>query len=151
MQSVMLRSSILDEAKLSFENNLKYCPDHNLFMEIASRYVVGVLPEFIVKYRVLDNSLSKRTVDIASAEIKFTLDKISSHNPKIKKKFTKEFIQAYNKLNYYNAVAFIYRNDRKGARKEIASIASSKVEYCIFYFLLFLPVSNETILKILGR
>ena len=67
---------INDKNNLNFAENLKYCPDYNLFMEISSRSKIGVLKDFLVKYRVSDNSLSRSTLDIVSTEIKFTLDNI---------------------------------------------------------------------------
>ena len=151
MQSVMLRRSILLKDQLSFATNLKYCPDHNLFMDIACRYQVGVMQNFTVKYRVLDDSLSKKTIDIVASEVKFTLDIIGKRDPVLKQEFAKEFDQAYKKLHYYEAVAAIYKNDRRHARQELKFIISSKIEYLLLYLLLFLPLSNHKILKILGR
>ncbi|MDC0229381.1 glycosyltransferase family 2 protein [Deltaproteobacteria bacterium] len=151
MQSVMLLRSVLEEEKLSFTTELKYCPDHNLFMEVVSRYCVGVLKDFIVKYRVQDDSLSKKTLDIAASEVQFTLDKISQRDPKLKQEFAREFDQAYKKLHYYDAIAAIYKNDRKQARMVLQPIISTKIQYFILYLLLFLPFSKKKILKILGR
>jgi len=151
MQSVMLRRSLLIQEQLSFSTNLKYCPDHNLFMEIASRYPVGVLQDFIVKHRLWNNSLSKKTLNIAASEVQYTLDKIVERAPELKQEFAKEFDQAYKKLHYYEAVAAICKNDRKRARQELKSVISSKIEYLLLYLLLFLPVSNQKILIILNR
>ena len=151
MQSVMLRHSVLLENSLGFVTKLKYCPDHNLFLEIASRYPVAVVQDFVVKYRIVDNSLSRQTVDIAAPEIKFTLDEIANRNPELRRKFSDEYTIAYQKLHYYDAVAAIYRNDRKQARQELKSVIRTKLEYFILYLLLFTPLSNQKILKILGR
>jgi glycosyltransferase involved in cell wall biosynthesis len=151
MQSVMLRRSILIEEQLSFATELKYCPDHNLFMEISSRFPVGVLQDFIIKYRLLEDSLSRKTVDIVSTELRFTFDNILERAPELRKEFAKEFESAYNKLHYYDAVAAIYNNDRKQARTEIWSVIETKVEYFFVYLLLLLPLSNQRILKFLSR
>jgi len=151
MQSVVVRREILLDENLSFERKLKYSPDYDFFMEIVSRYSVGVIHDYIVKYRILDNSLSKKSLDIASSEIKFTLDRISEQMPGLRKKFVKEFDSAYKKLNYYDAVAAVYRDNRKQARKKLWPIINSRIEYLIFYILLLLPVSNYLVLKILGR
>jgi len=151
MQSVMLRRSILTEEQLSFATELKYCPDHNLFMEIASRFPVGVLKDFIAKYRLVGDSLSKKTVDVASTEVRYTLDNIVERAPELRKEFAIEFESAYNKLHYYDAVAAIYNNDRKQARTEIWSVIETKVEYFFVYLLLLLPLSNQRILKFLNR
>ena len=151
MQSVMLRSSILIEEQLSFATELKYCPDHNLFMEIASRFPVGVLQDFIIKYRLLEDSLSKKTLDIVSTEVRFTLDNIVERAPELRKEFDKEFESAYNKLHFYDAVAAIHNNNRKLARSEIWNVIETKVEYFLLYLLLLLPLSNQRILKFLNR
>jgi glycosyltransferase involved in cell wall biosynthesis len=151
IQSVMLRRSILIEEQLSFATELKYCPDHNLFMEIASRFPVGVLKDFIAKYRLVGDSLSMKTVDVVSTEVRYTLDNIVERAPELRKEFAIEFESAYNKLHYYDAVAAIYNNDRKQARTEIWSVIETKVEYFFLYLLLLLPISNQKILKILGR
>jgi glycosyltransferase involved in cell wall biosynthesis len=151
MPSVMIRYDILSLEGLNFETSLRYCPDHNLFMEIASRYPVGVSREFIVKYRILDDSLSKQTTDIASSEIRFTLDKIAKQSPKLKTKFSEEFNNAYDKLRYYDAIANIYNNNRMQAREYLRPIIKNKFTYLIIYFLLCVPFPNRFLLKILGR
>ena len=151
MQSVMLRHSILIEEQLSFSTELKYCPDHNLFMEIASRFPIGVLQDFIIKYRLLEDSLSKKTLDIVSTEVRFTLDNIVERAPELRKEFDKEFESAYNKLHYYDAVAAIHNNNRKLARSKLWKVIETRVEYFLLYLLLLVPLSNQKILKLLGR
>jgi len=150
MQTVMVRNSFLIDNALSFSPFFKYCPDHNLFMEIASSNPIGVVQEYIVKYRVLDDSLSKKTIDIAPLEIKYTLDKIAS-DTELRVKYHKEFEHAYNKVHYYVAVAAIYKNDRKQARIEIRKILFSRKEYFALYLLLLIPIPNQWILWVLRR
>jgi glycosyltransferase involved in cell wall biosynthesis len=151
MQSVMIKKSILDSNNLFFDNSLTYSPDYDLFMKIACLFPIGVIDDFISSYRILDNSLSKQSLEIAPIEIKHTLDSISKANPKFMIKFNKEFEVAYKKLHYYNAVFNLYSNQRKYARNEIRKIMNSKIEYFILYLILLLPLSNQRILKILGR
>lgn len=151
MQSVMVRRSILENNSIEFEQTLKYSPDHNLFMRIASNHMVGVIHDYIVQYRVLDNSLSRKSIDIAAYEVGFTLDQIAEQSPELREQFAVEFDAAYQKLHYYESVAAIYGNDRKRARKEMHQVMYSKIEYFILYLLLFSPIPNRVILKILGR
>ena len=151
MQSVMLRYSVLAAENLSFSAKLKYCPDYKLFMEIASIYPVGVLKDFVVKTRIHDDSLSKKTVSIASSEIKLTLDNILAKTPEMRHNFSKEFDSAYNKLHFYDALSAIYLNDRRLARQYLKPVINSKLQYLLVYLLLLLPVSNQKILKYLGR
>jgi len=151
MQSVMIRHEVLIKDNLQFESGMKYCPDHNLFMEIASRYPVGVIDDFVVKYRIVADSLSNKTVDIASSEIKFTLDRIFNRDPSLKEKYPNEVDQAYAKLHYYDAVAAIYHHDHSTARAMLRNVIFRRWEYFVLYLVLWVPISDRLILRMLGR
>ena len=153
MQSVMLLKSFLIENNLEFDTNFSYCPDYNLFMLVASREPIGLIKDFIVRDRVVKNSLqySKESINIAGTEVRITLDAIISKYPELSKKFSKEFNQAYAKSKYYDAVSLIYKKKIKKARKKIKPLITLRSEYFVLYFILFLPLSSKLILKLLGR
>ena len=151
MQTVIIKKSILDDDNLSFDTNLKYNPDFNLFMKIAANYPVGVLKEPLGKYRVSDDSLSRKTISIAGKEIKYTLDELCHSSLNLKDRYKVNFKQAYNKLHYYEAVYAVYRNDRKDALKELRPVIFSRIEYFILYLLLLSFVPLNVILKVVGR
>ena len=151
MQTVMLKKDFIVSNQLSFNTSMSYCPDHNLFMNIASKVNVGVISAIIAKYRVVNNSLSKKTIDIAPQEYRLTLDEISNSNPELRQKLSNDFDCAYNKAKYYEVVADIYNNNKEQARYRLKAIFTSKVEYFLLYLLLFMPISNNLILKLLGR
>ena len=151
MQSVMLRKTILDEKAFSFNTSLRYCPDHNLFMRIAAEYHVGVVEEPLVMYRISSTSLSKQTVDIASSEIKFTLDEIFSGSPGLKSKHKKPAEAAYAKLEYYEAVSHIYKSNFFQARENLRKVVFHRWEYLALYLALFLPFPKSMILRCLSR
>tara|TARA_B100001123_G_C15287942_1_gene1016317 strand:+ start:166 stop:1095 length:930 start_codon:yes stop_codon:yes gene_type:complete len=151
MQTVMVLHSYLIKNKMGFSESLKYCPDHNLFMNIASSNPIGVIEDFLVKYRILENSLSNKTIDIAGSEIRLTLDEIIKNSPKLKSKYERSFEQAYGKSYYYDSIADISCDDRKSARKKLKSILTLKMSYFLLYLFLFLPVPKSLILKLVGR
>jgi glycosyltransferase involved in cell wall biosynthesis len=151
MQSVIVRRDILLAEKLGFDEGMKYCPDYNLFMEIASRHPVGVIKDFLVKYRVVANSLSKQTLDIASPEIRYSLDRILSDNPQLKTLYPSEITGAYAKLHYYDAVAAIYQNDRKEARSRLKPAVPHNMAFMFLYLLLYLPIPSRVTLRLLRR
>jgi len=151
MVSVMIRHSVLKDNNLWFASHLKFCPDHNLFMEIASRYNVGVISQFIAQYRVQVNSLSRQTLDLASVEIKYTLDKILKRDESINIKYPCEVKSAYSKLSYYDAIYYIYQNDYAKASNKILKIYSNKWQYKIIYVLLLLRIPKNLLLRILKR
>lgn len=151
MLSVMLRKSILDNLKLSFEVNLKYCPDYNLFMEIASRFSVGVVKEYIVKYRVHPGSLSSRTLHLAGEECQFTLDKITTRDLTVAKKYPNALKEAYGKVNYYDSINMINNRSYGKARKELRSVVFLRWEYTALYLLLCVNFPSRVLLRMLGR
>jgi len=151
MQSVMIRHSFLVEESLNFETKLKYCPDHNLFMRIASQHPIGVISDYIVQYRVLKNSLSNKTINIAPLEVKFTLDQISERFPELSSNLSSEFFHAYAKVKYYDAVSCLTSGSRFKAIGYIASIMFMRYEYFFVFLLLLTPMPSKLILKALGR
>ena len=151
MQTVILKKEFLVNNQLSFNSNMSYCPDHNLFMTIASKTDVGVITDVVAKYRIVDNSLSKKTIDIAPQEYRLTLDEISKGNPILRQQLSSDFNCAYNKAKYYEVVADIYNNNKKQARYNLRTILTSKIEYFLLYLLLLMPIPNKLILKLLGR
>ena len=151
MQSVMLRTEILKSSGLHFDESLQYCPDYQLFMEIASRYSIGVIADNLVKYRISSNSLSSKTIHIAPSETAYVLDKIIEHYPDIQPKYHDEFKQAYAKTIYYSAISSMYKFNRRQAIGSMMNIIFIRYEYFLIFLLLLLPVKIKFILKLLGR
>jgi glycosyltransferase involved in cell wall biosynthesis len=151
MASVMIKRQVLMENELEFAEDLKYCPDYNLFMKIASNFPIGVIKNNFVNYRKTNKSLSTQSIDIASSENRYTLDYIFSKNPELRQRFDKEASMAYDKITYYSVVACISKKNRPAARKNMHKIKFKRWEYLVLFTLLFLPLSNNLILKILRR
>jgi glycosyltransferase involved in cell wall biosynthesis len=151
MLSVVIKRSLLIKEKLNFDINLKFNPDFNLFMKIAAKYPVGVIRPPIGKYRILDNSLSSRTVSIAPDEIKYTLDELFCSSSQLRNNYADGFKAAYQKLSYYRTVTALYNRNRKQALKLLYPIINARIEYFIVFILISFFVPFKIILKILGR
>ncbi len=151
MQSVILKRSFMKEHKLNFLTSMQYCPDYNLFMKIASQNEIGVIQDYVVKYRVLKDSLSSKTIALVGKEIRLTLDGIIQSIPELKKKYKKGFELAYGKANYYDCISAIYDNDYKGAQKYLKPTLLLRLEYIGLYLILFLPLPRKSILSFLNR
>lgn len=150
MLSVIVKRSLLITEGLNFDTQLKYNPDFNLFMKIASRYRCGVIKQPLGKYRLVKGSLSARTVSIAPIEIKYTLDELHTDQA-LRTRYAQSFKAAYSKLAYYRAVALLYQANRLGALKALWPIITSRVEYFILYILIIFFVPVRIILRVLGR
>ena len=151
MQSVMIDRKFLQDSGLKFNKQMQYCPDYNLFMRVVSQNKVGVLSDFIVEYRKVSNSLSSKTLNIVSLEIKKSLDEILSQNKMLKSTYPKEVDIAYTKLHFYDAVSFINQNQFANARATIFPIILKDYRYFIMYLLLFLPLPSSFFLRLLNR
>jgi len=151
MQSVILRNSFLIKEELNFLTSMQYCPDHNLFLKIAANNEIGVDQNYLVKYRVIANSLSSKTMYLAGSEVRLTLDEISHKYPQLKLTLKEKFRLAYAKCSYYDCIAFIYGQQYKEARKLLFPIISMRYEYLGLYLLLLLHFPSKLILRLLNR
>jgi len=144
MQSVMIQRSALNEK--NFDTSLMFSPDYNLFMELASIGKVAIIKDYIVKYRKTSNSLTLNSVSIIHKEKKYTLDRLSS-NKRLFNNYQEEFNIAYLMLNFSKAIFYIGEDDNINARIAFKKIARVKFKYRIFYYLLYLPISKQFLLK----
>lgn len=151
IQTAVIRRNILVDEQLNFDESMSYCPDYKLFMEIALRHDVGVVRDFLVKYRIVQGSLSQKTIDLAPIEIKYSLDSISSAKGFSSNKYEKQLGKAYKKLLYYNAIAALSKGDRFSAKSFMRQIIFNRPLYLVIYFLLNLPLSDRFILQLLKR
>lgn len=151
MQSVMIKKAVIDNERLEFETHLKYSPDFNLFMNIAAKYPIGVIGDFLAKYRICSDSLSKNMLHLVSSEIKFTLDSISKKYSYLTEKHTKALSLAYAKLNYYDAIYLIDKGSLKEARKKLFHIIWFSPKYLALLLLTYTWFSKERILRLLRR
>ena len=148
----MVRSSVLRSNNNTFQESLVYSPDYDLFMMIASKSQVGVIKDFLVKYRISTGSLSKKCLELVYTENKFTLDRILKTHSELEKKYYPEFNYAYLKLHYYKAIFFISRGDNFNARKQLLKTKWSDWRYIVLYIVLLFPiVKKKYLLRLVNR
>ena len=151
MCSVMIHRSVIDEEELGFGEELQYCPEHNLFMKIAARYKVGVIHDPIAKYRWSSSSLSRKTRHLVSEEIGYTLDELQKLYPDAVNSCSEAMLAARAKLNYYDALNFINKGDYPAARSALIPVFACRWEFMVLYLMLFLPIPQSILLRMLNR
>ena len=129
MNSVLIRSDI----PLTFNNSLEYSPDYDLMLNIASRYKVFVIRDYLIKYRIVSGSLTFNKSHRWWIERKYTLDSIFTEFPDIMLKYPEEHRQAYAKVGYYKARHLFMINEWK---KAVFILSESKF-ISIKFFLLY--------------
>jgi glycosyltransferase involved in cell wall biosynthesis len=151
MQSVMINRGFLVNSNLEFDTTLKYCPDYNLFMKIASENEVGVLSDYLVKYRKVSNSLSSKTLNIVSSEVESSLNEVIENNKIFKYVFKRELVVHRDKLKFYRAVSEIKNNRITKARKILLTIVFNDYKYFLIYIMLFFHVPSRLVLGLINR
>lgn len=129
LQSTLIRNNI----PLSFSKELEFSPDYELMMRIAIQYKVLVIHDYLIKYRVVEDSLTNRKIHRWWIEMKLTLDRIFAERPELKEIYPKEYRLSYAKVSYYKAQYF-YSDDN---RKEAISCLSKHKYVSVKYFLLY--------------
>jgi glycosyltransferase involved in cell wall biosynthesis len=151
MQTVMILRSYITSNALNFQSTLKYLPDYNLFMKIASQKSIGVIDSYLVKYRVHPNSLSRKTLDLVAAEGAYTFDSIIKSNPALYNKYQNEFDFAYKKLSYYFAINLINEGEYSNARKVLHKILLASPKFFLLYLLILFNLPKRLVLRLLRR
>lgn len=132
MQTVAIRNM----ENIKFLESQSFSPDFDLFMKIASKYKVEIIPEPLAKYRKLSNSLTSKKIDRWWIETKETLDNIFEDKA-LSEKYADEKKLAYAKVQYYKAQYLISENRVDEARAELRKNKGTSLKYSILYFLSF--------------
>ena len=148
MQTVMLRSSVIQLENFTFDENLSYSPDYDLFMKIALNHCMLSVGDKLVKYRKYGASLTNASIDVMAKETRYTLRKIQETMHPLEK--DEEYIQkALTLTNFYEALSLIQQGKITKARARILTSTKVKKKYFFFYLMTFLPLSHKVMLKII--
>ena len=137
MQSVMLRNDF----DIHFDDTMQFSPDFDLFMKTAARYPVGVIHDYLVKYRELSDSLTSKKIDRWGIEYEQTLNDIFTAQPELSSRYPTEYQLAYAKVAYYKARYSISRGNMHEARELLAPYRSASLTYALLYALTFFPAT----------
>ena len=100
-QSVMLKKEVLNNTLVKFNEKITIGEDYNLFMHIVAKYEVASIGEYLIKYRIHNNAItksSKRVSDGVLLTLK-ELDKLYG----IRRKYLFKYM-----LTYLKAIRFKY-------------------------------------------
>lgn len=134
MQSVLIRNK-----NIYIREDLAFSPDYNLWLNISANYNIYVFKESLVKYRVLKNSLTSKTIARWGIEKEISIDDVISKNKELVKKYPIEIKLAYAYAGQLKAKFYMYENRRIDAIKELYKYKFLKKSYFLFFILAFLP------------
>ena len=136
----MINRDLLIESKLNFDPQVSASEEYCLFMQLACLYKIGVLREKLALYRVFEDSLTSKSLNVLGLERRYTLDKTSNNNPSLNIKHKKQFKEAYARSTYYDARWEIYNKNKLKAIKLMSSISLINYRYLILFLISILPI-----------
>jgi glycosyltransferase involved in cell wall biosynthesis len=136
----MIRSSLLQEAGLTFDPKITASEEYCLFMQLASIYHIGVIKEVLAKYRVHPTSLTSKSLIKLGDERRYTLQKILAVNPGLNARYPAAFKEAFARANYYEARWFMENGKHIAAFKKMTSTAGVGIRYSALAVLTLLPL-----------
>lgn len=137
--TVMIRKDVLESNDLRFDERLITSEDYCLFMQIAVKNQIVVLPGVLSKYRIHDDSLTNKSISKWAEEWNYTLNLIKEINIGIDKLYKTEFKAAEAHVRYYQAKYFFFKGDRLGAIMEMRKNIFIDIKYFLLFILLFMP------------
>ena len=131
IQSVLIRSGV----PLTFKEELEYCPDYDLLINISARYMGIVINKPLIKYRIVSGSLTTKKISLWWSEGKIILDNLFSMKPELKEKYPRHYKNAYAKIFYLKARYFFNNNDKRSAINALEYYRFINIKFFLVYCL----------------
>lgn len=151
MQTVMIKRNMLDRCNLNFDQSLLFSPDYDLFMEIALIGNTVSLKKYLSNYRLHAQSLSKKSQHLVCKEGLYTLDRLKKKYKDTFQKYSFTFKYARSVFKIQEAVACLQDNNSLQAKRVLMEELPVNYKTLILLLLLYLKVSPQLILIIIGR
>lgn len=129
LQTTMLRRDILDTHNIRLQDSFRMFEDYNLFMRVAAKGQVCVVPEILAICRILKNSESEMTREDHAKERHLTVEQLIEENPDIELKYPAAFEEARARGEYFKAIHLMASKKHGEARAVLDGIAGKAMKY----------------------
>jgi len=150
MLSAMVLKEYITENSIFFDETLRYSPDYNYFMRIASHGKIDVIKDVLGSYRKVESSLTNKSYGIMYDESKYTLDLLSSDRGVFLEN-EEGFKYAYTLLNHLKAIKHISNGEYRLARSSFYKLVHLKFKYRLIYYSLFTSIGRRLYIKLFFR
>ena len=133
MSSCVVSKRTLNEYNIKFDNKLKVCEDLDFFLKIAYVSKVDYIDEILTDYRIHDNNLSSRFLDLFYEEYSITINNLVNFFNLDKNQFLKAL-----EFNHINKSKFLWK--KKKIKKAFFELGNIKILlfHRLFYSILIL-------------
>ncbi len=128
MSSCVISNTIVKKHNIKFDNYLKVCEDLDFFLKIAYVSKVAYVDETLTNYRIHENNLSSRFLDLFYEEYAITINNLVDFFSLEKNQFIKAL-----EFNHINKSKFLWKQKKL---KEAFSVLS-KIKVLLFYRLFY--------------
>lgn len=145
MHSTLINLKLVN---VEFNKELSYCPDYELFINIvAANKKFDFIDSPLVKYRIHNNSLSKKIVDIQMKELLQVLEQVKK-NSALYDKYKKSFDICIFKFDHLiKAKTFLAKEQFFNASKELFFLSKYTKKYFFVLLILLIPIMNRIIYR----
>lgn len=147
MVGAAVSREVLEADGLGFDETMGYAPDYDLFMRIAAKHPVGVIPGVIVKSRRVSNSLTSKTLHLIAKEVGHTLTELERLYPEQVEVCAGAMRTARNRLNLYDSLRHINSGDYAEARQILRPVVWTHWKYLALFVLLHFPVRRGWLMR----
>lgn len=71
--TVMIRADLIKKFNLRYDEEFKYCEDYRLWLSVIDKTDFAGIPEILVKYRVHENSICQKNIDVQHFNVQKTM------------------------------------------------------------------------------
>jgi glycosyltransferase involved in cell wall biosynthesis len=139
LQTTMVNRDYMLRYKIETSPSYMLFEDVNLFLKLAAKGPVCVVPEILSVWRLLPTSLSASRRERFAVEYFHLLDELRGENPGIESKYSEAFRVAKARGIYYRARYEMETGNKSAARRSMAEIKSVRPVYGVLYLLSFIP------------
>lgn len=132
--TVMIRMSELYKvSKPYLDPRLKFAPDYHLFLRLMVQADAIRIPEILGVARILEGSLTSKTIHVRANEIQLANEEVSKHENYLARSTPKQRFMSKAKVAYYRAYDAICEGCKKMAIKELSPYKFVNFRYFVLY------------------
>jgi glycosyltransferase involved in cell wall biosynthesis len=139
LQTTIVSAAYLRRYDIALDESFIMFEDYNLFMKLAAKGPVCVVPEILCLCRILPTSWTQKSIARHAGERFRTLEQLEADNPGIAARHPDAFRKARARGVYYQARHEMQEGRHADARRSMARIQSVAPVYGALYLLSFWP------------
>jgi hypothetical protein len=137
--TALANTAALRRHGISMRDELVISEEYNLFMRLAAKGRVSVIPDILGQYRVVSSSVTEQENDRQVDETLRTLADLRHENPGIEERHPRAFAEAEARATYYRARSLMQTRRFGDARVAMRSIRGVRAIYVVLYLVSFWP------------